>query len=279
MSDRRHRSRSKGHGSGQAVKRLNAKFQTSQAKDESASRPLSPPLKDVKIDIGEKQTSEVANISEKEKAQWWGAKGSFVINGLMAVATMILALLAFYQLKTLNTQTRAIIKQEESARETIQLTKDHFQEDQRPYVWLTNNLGKPECENINPDASDCQVLWTWHFTNYGKTPARDVHFNAKINIGSNVLDQPREFAAFQIGAPLPPNKDDFSTAVHPTKISKEAFLNLLNMEKSILIFGRINYADAHGHANADGGQYETRFCYYRLKTGAITYCRDDNYIK
>jgi hypothetical protein len=159
----------------------------------------------------------------------------------------------------------------------LQDARGNFIKDQRPFIWLTNNLGSPTFLRP-PDSTGPEgyVIWDWHFTNYGKTPARDIHFNHGMQIGDNALAKARDFVGpDKMGAPLPPNKDDFSTSFFKTKISPNEFQRLMNTEETIVVYGRFTYTDASGE------KYETGFCMYHLKSGPISYCPDQNsnYIK
>lgn len=151
------------------------------------------------------------------------------------------------------------------------------QQDQRPYVWLTNNLGKPGCIRAPnaPDVPDCYVVWDYHFTNYGKTPANNVRFVGNLNVGDNADKKPQVLEPLRAAAPIPPNKDDFATALWQTKISEQEFGRLMKSEDTIVLFGRVLYTDAYGR------NYETGFCLQHLASGAIAYCggSEGNYIK
>jgi hypothetical protein len=169
----------------------------------------------------------------------------------------------------------AAIKSTNLAEDAIQQSRESFRQGQRPYIWLTNNLGRPDCIRAanTPDPPSCYVVWDWRFTNYGQSPAYNVRATHSMIIGSNVLRKHRLFGVAKPAAPLPPNKEDFATAWSPNRVTPERFNELLNTEESILVFGRINYSDAQR------GNYETGFCFYRLRTGAVAYCPTGNYVK
>jgi hypothetical protein len=52
-----------------------------------------------------------------------------------------------------------------AAQKALDMTRDKFRQDQRPYIWVTS-LGEP---TFVPQAG--QIIWTWHMTNYGRSPA------------------------------------------------------------------------------------------------------------
>jgi hypothetical protein len=91
-----------------------------------------------------------------------------------------------------------------------------------------------------------------------------------MQVGANVLAKPRTFDDPEsVGAPLPPEKDDFDSSFFKTKISPEEFSSLMNTEETITVYGRFTYRDSAGN------KYETRFCLYttlrrvRLRTVVI----------
>lgn len=157
------------------------------------------------------------------------------------------------------------------AQEAIGQANEQFRQDQRPRIKLTN-LGTPECVNIRNDAQDCQIIWTWHFTNVGKTPANAIRYIETLKIKRANDAKPLICENSKWGAPVAINTDQFSTALCRDKISRREFENLLNMHEGITVSGRISYQDDHKK------KYETGFCLHRLNTGAISYCAG-NYLK
>jgi hypothetical protein len=154
--------------------------------------------------------------------------------------------------------------------------ENRFREDERPYIWFTAaGNGTPEFHptpNTNPPTG--QVVWSWHYTDYGKTPAYGLQFiREEIKVGDRPFKIMFERAYRPgIGTVIPPGKDDFAT-IPSSPIAQEDFNRLLQIDRSIAIRGRVDYADA------GGALYETGFCQSRLTSGATEYCEEDNYIK
>lgn len=249
----------RGKNNNKELKEKEVVLQRNESKPTIAEEPQVSPSPATTFATGQAEVFEINNKKRRPSLET-------LINGAMALFTFVLMFYAIRQWEVSRESLRV-------AHDANRQSREHFQQDQRPYVWLTNNLGSPECVSGQKSAQDCQIIWSWHFTNYGKTPARDLRFTQMINFGENVLEKPRMFDKISIGAPLPPNKDDFSTALSEVKINRAEFARLLNTEQSILVSGRLNYTDGLG------GQYETGFCLYRLRSGAIAYCRDGNYVK
>lgn len=151
------------------------------------------------------------------------------------------------------------------------LTRIQFIKDQRPYVWLSNELGKP---GRLPNG---QIYWgLWYYQNYGKAPADNLVFNQGINLGTDALKKPRTFTGpDQPAPPLPPTKVDDSTSVSTDKISQEEYDQLLHSDKTIVVYGRFKYTDASGHP------YESGFCFMHIVANTNPmYCPEpgSNYI-
>jgi hypothetical protein len=165
-------------------------------------------------------------------------------------------------------------------KESLDLVRDNFRKDQRPYVWLRNDLLFPAHLQVkvkDGSTTDERATWDWHFTDYGKTPALHVKFISRMNTGENALTASRALSDTESkGAPLPPGKDDFSTAISPTRITKDELNRLIEgFDGSVVVYGRIEYTDA------EGTPYESGFCFHTLRTHAVSYCKEENtnYIK
>ena len=197
---------------------------------------------------------------------------------VLAAATFVLAIMAGIQaliLATTDASTRqaaaAAVKSAKAAETALQLTK----QEQRPIIWLTNNLGAPKFILDKPpsDPTAGQILWAWHYTNYGKTPAIHVSFHHFMVIENKREESFGAEPAGSVAAPLPTSKDDFSSVVSRPGIKPEQFSSLLQTDEAIGIEAEITYYDAAGV------QYQTTICLRHLASGAILYCREGNDIK
>jgi hypothetical protein len=163
-----------------------------------------------------------------------------------------------------------------SAQDAIMLARDNFTQDQRPYIWNTNNgLGGPEfvlSPNTIPPTG--QIVWNFHYTNYGRSPAYNLIAHSLMRVG---IAQPfRESYGSQgvhfIGIPMPPNSEQFGTAVSFPSTTRDEYDRLLRIDNAIAIRVHMEYSDAYG------GRYETGICAGRLASSAIKYC-EGSYIK
>jgi hypothetical protein len=152
----------------------------------------------------------------------------------------------------------------------VSLTRTQFVDSERPYLWLTDDVGVPRCVRAAmADPSTCQVLWDWHFTNYGKTPALRIHLTKWVKLADGPLVLSLGSEAFQTpgwsGEPIPPNKVDFTTVVGQP-IQNNRYGELVSLENQIEIRGKIHYTDANG------GDYESGFCLRSLHGTVAQFC-------
>ena len=184
---------------------------------------------------------------------------------------------AAFQLSEMKKATVAAEQTATAAQRANSDARDRFRDDQRPYIWVTNTgIGTPEF-HPNPDTNPPigQVLWTIHYTNFGKAPAYGTINHKFIRIGENSKYRKSYRANLPppqgSGAPTPPGKDDFITVVSAPGISRDEFDRLMKISRSFSAKFIIEYTDAYG------GKYETAICLHNLGTGSIQYC-DGSYI-
>jgi hypothetical protein len=162
-----------------------------------------------------------------------------------------------------------------ATREANRIARDQFRQDQRPYVWFAE-MGQPEFYNRDqPDPRMGYLVWAWHFTNYGKSPADKLMLTQVVSVGREAIKATPHFPVPKPCAPLPPTKNDFTTAIWEEKISRSRFDELFSTDENIVVRGVFTYRDLSGLP------YESRFCFTRLRAGGIEYCNagKENYIK
>jgi hypothetical protein len=160
------------------------------------------------------------------------------------------------------------------AENSLKQSREQFQKDERPYIWIKNEgLGNPEFiydkDLAGGNLSTGQILWSVHYTNYGKTPADNLISQALMSVGLNApFRSPPGFPKLKnrVGVPTPPNKDDFLTVISQPGITSQRFNELNATNDGIRAQIRITYSDAYG------GEYETIICLSKLASGAIKYC-------
>jgi len=75
---------------------------------------------------------------------------------------------------------------------------DRFRQDERPYIWLTNDLGQPSFLQ-RPEWKKEEggyIVWDWHFTNYGKSPAYNITFRQGMTIGDKAPTRNRIYSPY-----------------------------------------------------------------------------------
>jgi hypothetical protein len=196
----------------------------------------------------------------------------------LVIATFLLAAIAAGQaliLATTDVSTRkaadAAVKSATTAETALNTARENFRAEQRPIIWLTNNLGSPQYINLTNNPGGGQIAWQWHFTNYGKSPALHLTFHQFIKIEDKT--EGYGYKGPSVGAPVPTNKDDMAEIVSEPNIGAEQFKKLMAADEAIGISGEITYYDTYG------AKYITTFCLRHLALGGILYCKEGNDIK
>jgi hypothetical protein len=209
----------------------------------------------------------------REQVYWFA---TVVLTALAAGGAVYSAFAAFGALKA---SQSAVIeakraadeahRQADYANQGLEITRQQFIEDNRPYIWLAA-LEVPQLfHNSN---GRLQIVWNWHFTNYGKTPANHVRTQTFMKVGEGAFRP-------SFGSPNPPNPGapittnfpQFQTVVSdPDIISEETFKVFFSRDDGIAISGVITYDDLARPAFR-GGNHKTYFCIGKLAAGPIKY--------
>ena len=225
------------------------------------------------------------NSQEPPAPPWWkfwrGPPETVLAKAtvLLAIATALLAGIAAGQawiLATTDASTRkaadAAVTSAQTAQAALKTAQENFRKEQRPIVWL-NDLGTPTfIPNRKTADGTGQIVWSWHFTNYGRSPALHMSFDHFMRI-ENATEGSYGSVGPSAAAPVPTHKDNFATVVSRPGISLDEFNRLFGTDEAIGVAGEISYFDAYG------GKYQTTFCLHHLSSGAIGYCKHGNDIK
>jgi hypothetical protein len=197
----------------------------------------------------------------------------------LVIATFLLAAIAAGQawiLATTDVSTRkaadAAVKSATTLETALQTGRENFRAEQRPIIWLTNNLGSPQYVNLTNNPGGGQIAWQWHFTNYGKSPALHLTFHQLIKI-EDKIEEGYGYKGPSVGAPVPANKEDMAEIASQPDISAEQFKKLMAADEAIGVSGEITYYDTYGN------KYITTFCLRHLTLGGSLYCKEGNDIK
>jgi hypothetical protein len=216
-----------------------------------------------KINVLAPDSSLMNSFRSSFKKLWQGRK-----TWLEVAALMVVIVYTIYSAKQV-AETRAANR---IAEQSLQQAREDFWDEQRPYVWLTSATPPPDFIRNKKDPSVGQIVWSYHFTNYGKAPALGIHFQQFMRLGDGPFKPSYGESGESIGSPLPPGKDDFDTIASDPGITPAQVSRLLDTS-GISIKVVFKYTDATAR------KYETGFCLNRLNLGAVGYCRDGNYIK
>jgi hypothetical protein len=228
----------------------------------------------------EKINRYYAEYNKPNSLQWW----VFFVSVLTFIAVTVYAVLVYFQWKEMIVASDAATDAANQSRRSVAAAdralaqaRDQFRQDQRPYIWTTpTGIGNPEFIPNALDPRIGQIVWTFHYTAYGKSPAYDVLSYKVMRVG---IGQPfRESYGFSKakrgkGTPLPPNADYFETVISSPGITPNEYARLLKIDHAISIRLRFEYVDGYG------GKYETGVCLGRLALGAVQFCPEGNYIK
>lgn len=155
-------------------------------------------------------------------------------------------------------------------------SKDQFRQDERPYVWITNDIGPFALVPHGPGNTSDKLTFPIRFMNYGKSPAIHVQTDMRIAIGQDAwksIDW-KAFSADQ-GTILPAGKIDFNSAFSAAPITPQFF-------QRISTPGIVEYVEVLGHIQywgTDGTPYSSDFCLGRNPALSMYYCTYHNEIK
>jgi hypothetical protein len=225
-------------------------------------------LAEVSLPQGLEIRKSAADAGDDKKYQ----RRTLWVSSLTLIALVGYAIVSFYQLREMRTATKAATRAANEAEQSNTDARNRFQQEERPYVWLTSDgLGAPGY----PASPAGQVQWSYRYTNYGKSPAYNIRWRHYLSIDGGPFVEsyhaPREGS---VGPPLPPTQ-----VVSAEIVSRPGFTPEQISHAEGTSGNGISIRIVMAYTDGSGGKYETGICLLRLNTGAISYCRQDNYIK
>jgi hypothetical protein len=203
--------------------------------------------------------------------KWWKA----LKNPRFQVELAALIGLAYYACETTRTNNltdTALQTSKTQFAESQKTTKEQFEVDQRPFIWLS----KLEPEKIKAGE---KIQWSYWLTNYGKTPAVNAHIVAKVQFGENanvapnwVFENGSPGNVLPQGVPPPPSKGTLYSTSYSDNIVNDP--STLNIDAGYYIFIHVEYNGLDRRTT-----YTSNICFFHLKTGATAACRGYNEIK
>ena len=210
--------------------------------------------------------SEQREREEGKKTREWATLGALIINAVLVLTT---AIIFYCQLREMEkvympvkTSADAAIRAATAAERAVDQVGVNFRLELRPYIWVTNDIPRPT------RAADGLVSWNIAFTNFGKSPANQVRTTRRISaqVGVFVPDaNPIAQNVSPLGTPMMPNRTDFLTIQHPTKVSEEDFNKWREIGGILMVSIKFNYTDIFDTP------FESMACLAYLGGGAVGY--------
>jgi hypothetical protein len=237
----------------------------------------------------ERIRTEVELLPKQEERYYAEQGKTYRLQGLTLIISFItLLVLAAYtyltygQWREAGRSAKAALDAARTAQSSLEDARGNFRKDQRPYIWLSGQV-----RDFKPgfftepfaDPTFGYVVWPFHYTNYGRSPAYRVRYTAYVHIlGVRPPDTKVSpmFDALKSGPPVPPNIDGIVEARSKTQIEEMAFQYMgTKGGRELIMFAVFKYADSIG----GGSEYETGICLQQMRFHQIEYCDCCNYIK
>ena len=216
---------------------------------------------------------------------WW----KLALECFVGAAVITYTAVAAWQLKTMNKTYGEIQKQTaaaqcavKTAQESLKVGREHFQKDQRPYLWPTMPMGT-SIEVNKP------IKAGLGFVNYGKSPAVDYRCAARVFFGKNAakdanqwfeehrqygISREKGYKSLGVVPPGIPASGDkpssYATAVSREALDASSARYITDNDFAIFIVAHVDYFDI------SGGSYWTERCVTSLKSRAWANCETHN---
>jgi hypothetical protein len=117
------------------------------------------------------------------------------------------------QLAIAQDQAKAAQDQAQAAQDQVATLRRNFLKEQQPYVWFTNETAIIDWTEWKGGTAS----WTYHVTNYGKSPAVNYSVDRHTETGPDAIEKIKEYRISRQfwswkGSRLPQGKDDFFTS-------------------------------------------------------------------
>jgi hypothetical protein len=156
-------------------------------------------------------------------------------------------------------------------RTALKESREHFTQDQRPYVWITGSPSQNGSASVVFGSDKVTGLWGANvsFKNYGKTPAINVRGDFRLATGKDALSRVTDIE--KISKPggsieVPGGDSSYQTSQPGISLTSAQLKDLLDIELGIVVYGRIDYS------GTDGTEYWSKFCLVRQKNGGVGNC-------
>jgi hypothetical protein len=241
--------------------------------------PTAPSSIEVRLAEGITEYYQAEQRNRPSKA-FWERVAFWLQFGGVAIA-LALAWLNWGALREIRRQTPAVQQSAMAAQDAIRQARDQFRQDQRPYVWLTNDIGPFARVSLSAGANksplDGRLAFNFHFTNYGKSPAVRLTEQSRIVLGKSAETV---FPAWRnlptdSGSVLPPGKVDSNTAFSDAPFEPSILATILapGPYDPVIVHGILRYFDLYGT------EYKSEFCIGRGASSNYYYCDGHNSVQ
>ena len=175
-------------------------------------------------------------------------------------------------------QLIAMLSSNQLTRAALNDSRDHFTQDQRPYVWIAGTPNEKGSASVVFGRDIVSGLWgpNVSFKNYGKSPAVHVRGDFRLVTGKDALSQVKDIDKISTAKgsiEVPGGDPDFQTGQPMLSLTDAQLRDLLAVDMGIVVYGRIDYS------GTDGTEYWSKFCLVRQQNGAAGYCPGYSQIK
>jgi hypothetical protein len=127
--------------------------------------------------------------------------------------------------------------------------------DQRPFIGPSSSIvSAPEFRQMQKEEPG-QILWRWHFTNYGKSTAQNVRFDRFIKIGEGPYQHTIGNSGPTYVGEIYPTMDITSGVGSLSEFTENDFERLKRTDQAIGVLIDFDYFDGYGK------EYQESICY------------------
>jgi len=213
---------------------------------------------------GGRDTHDLA-VAAKAQADQATAQTQKMAESLTKTDSLIKATTA--QVKAANDLASEAKRAADLSKQTVDAESARFIDDQRPYLWV-NKTDAPLLQ------AGHKAIWSFEYTNYGRSPAIGVVLRAQTIFGSgsrarirNDLYNPiHPNVSDRTGSVMPPQYIGYSSAFSVETLTIEDVKEIPLHDDGIALLAYFEYFDIRGNL------YQTRFCIFRFANGAFCAC-------
>jgi hypothetical protein len=193
------------------------------------------------------ETAQGNRYDHDRRAFLWTRRAAIGV-GIYTLLTAAITVAAIYSAIQADHQVIEAKRQVDAAEQTLKITRENFETDERPIIWLKSNQ--------TPRLVEGKIIWTYEFSNYGKTPANNIRFAEALVVYDSLIPDFPPKDKWNYAPPQPPNA---AGALH-TAQSVEAYdtaqlQKFMSVGSGIVVSVQITYEGLQRHP------FQTEFCF------------------